>query len=157
MSGRKGLKNSFAGPLFKNNEGYTLLEMLIALSIYLFIATFLVKAMPLLKHYLFSDHDRQMEWEVFLNQAKMEIRSSETLWIEKGKVYLLNDGRTIQYEQYGTMIRRRVNGEGHEPLLLNVKDVAFIVDGKWLEIRAQFSTGKTFNERILLPSHLRKE
>ena len=151
MSGRKGLKNSFAGPLFKNNEGYTLLEMLIALSIYLFIATFLVKAMPLLKHYLFSDHDRQMEWEVFLNLA------GPPDGLTRLEGYLLNDGRTIQYEQYGTMIRRRVNGEGHEPLLLNVKDVAFIVDGKWLEIRAQFSTGKTFNERILLPSHLRKE
>lgn len=151
------MKDPSAGKFFKNSKGYTLLEILIAFSIYLLIASFLVKAVPLLKHCLYSDKTPEMEWELFLNQAKMEIRSSEKLWIEKGTLYLLNDGRTIQYEQYGTMMRRRVDREGHEPLLLNVNDVAFFVDGKWLEIRAHSYTGKKFIEKILLPNHLREK
>ena len=141
----------------KNSKGYTLLEMLLTLIIFALIALWLVLAIPLLKYQNnFEDYLPFMEWRVFITQAKMEIQSSEEMWILNNRLYLKKDGAVIQYEKYETMIRRKVANEGHEPLLMGIQEVNFMLEGKWLQIRAKTKDGEIFKEKIWLPKHLWK-
>ena len=143
--------------MLKNSKGYTLLEMLLTLIIFALIALWLVLAIPLLKYQNnFEDYLPFMEWRVFITQAKMEIQSSEEMWILNNRLYLKKDGAVIQYEKYETMIRRKVANEGHEPLLMGIQEVNFMLEGKWLQIRAKTKDGEIFKEKIWLPKHLWK-
>jgi len=109
-----------------NNRGFTLLEMLIALSLFMIIAASMV---PLLKimheNAETSRRISDMEWEVFCSQSKKEIRMSTKVNVLNNKLVLENSFGTVIYEMYGDKLRRRVNFSGHEVILQNVNGVAF--------------------------------
>lgn len=69
---------------------------------------------------------QNMEWDVFCSQIKKEIRISSKADVVSGRLVLTNNNETINYEKYGSNIRRRVNSLGHETLLQNVSSVTFI-------------------------------
>ncbi|WP_042345991.1 ComGF family competence protein [Bacillus massiliigorillae] len=62
-----------------------------------------------------------MEWEVFINNVMREVRRGDTTTVTSTKVYINNSGSITMIEQYGIMLRRRVDYSGHEVLLHNVK------------------------------------
>jgi len=67
--------------------------MLLTLIIFALIALWLVLAIPLLKYQNnFEDYLPFMEWRVFITQAKMEIQSSEEMWILNNRLYLKKTG-----------------------------------------------------------------
>jgi competence protein ComGF len=109
-----------------DNKGFTLLEMLLSFSVFLIIASFIplffqLVAIPSEKNKL-----NMLEWEVFLQQAKIEIREATELDVKNGILYLKNvSGQTISYEQYNHLLRRRIDGTGHEILLKNISTVSF--------------------------------
>ncbi|MBE4907948.1 prepilin-type N-terminal cleavage/methylation domain-containing protein [Bacillus luteolus] len=118
-----------------NERGFTFLEMLVSLSILMLILTFVVGLLAIIKEPK-SGGINKLEWEVFIQQAKQEIYQSThvtknitTLRFSK------NNGETVTYETYGTSIRRRVNGAGHEILLQNVNGVKYemLINGVVIE------------------------
>ena len=109
----------------KNEKGFTLVEMLLSFSMMLLILTFLVMMLQL----LFNENERdfnQLEWEVFIQQAKYEAQGSNTISLRNNIVtFARYNGEMVSYEPYQQVIRRRVNGTGHEVLLQNVKSVKY--------------------------------
>lgn len=117
---------------FLNNSGFTMLEMLYAFSIFLLIISFF----PLSFKYIFQNdpldaRTQTMEWAVFVNQLKKELRLSDGMTVSPNRIVLSKNGQAILYEVYGTSIRRRVDMKGHEVVLQQVKSVNFeqITDG----------------------------
>jgi competence protein ComGF len=111
-----------------NEEAFTLIEALFALSIFTIIAFFMTPIFQVMlknidSHVLTQD----MEWTVFCSQIKKEIRMSSRAEIVSGKLYLTKDADTIVYEKYGLNIRRRVNSTGHEIILQNIGEFTFTV------------------------------
>ncbi len=118
-----------------NERGFTFLEMLVSLSILMLLITFVGGLLAIMKEPK-SGGVNKLEWEVFIQQAKQEIYQSiqvsntnTTLRFSK------NNGETVTYETYGTSIRRRVNGTGHEILLQNVSGVKYemLINGVVIE------------------------
>ncbi|MEC1522992.1 competence type IV pilus minor pilin ComGF [Neobacillus niacini] len=112
---------------YLNEKAFTLLEVLFAFSIFMIIAFFML---PVL-HIILDNNDstgrlQDMEWDVFCSQIKKEIRISSKADVVSGRLVLTNNNETINYEKYGSNIRRRVNSLGHEILLQNVSSVTFI-------------------------------
>ncbi|WP_419956434.1 competence type IV pilus minor pilin ComGF [Neobacillus niacini] len=112
---------------YLNEKAFTLLEVLFAFSIFMIIAFFML---PVL-HIILDNNDstgrlQNMEWDVFCSQIKKEIRISSKADVVSGRLVLTNNNETINYEKYGSNIRRRVNSLGHETLLQNVSSVTFI-------------------------------
>ncbi|MDZ7834857.1 MAG: competence type IV pilus minor pilin ComGF [Alkalibacterium sp.] len=116
----------------KADKGFSLLEVIIALSI--------VSSCVLLFSFAISQvqtarasvkDDRQIEWHLFINQLENDLHDSREVIAGK-------DGLTfekfseknakwerIKYEQYYKTIRRRVDSAGHQPMLLEVSSVGF--------------------------------
>jgi competence protein ComGF len=109
-----------------SEQGFTLLEVMFAFSIFTTIVFFLT---PVLQIILNNENAevrlQEMEWEVFCSQIKKEIRSVARAEVVSGRLVLTNNNETIYYEKFGTNLRRRVNSSGHEVLLQNVMEVTF--------------------------------
>ncbi|MBU8879365.1 ComGF family competence protein [Bacillus sp. FJAT-29790] len=119
-----------------------MLEMLYAFSIFLLIVSFL----PLSFKYLFQNDQfdartQIMEWHVFVNQLKKEMRGSEVMDVSNERIALRRNGQVILYERYGTNIRRRVDFKGHEIVLQQVGSLQFfrIKNGVKLTVKDLFN------------------
>ncbi|WP_244671124.1 MULTISPECIES: competence type IV pilus minor pilin ComGF [Bacillaceae] len=109
-----------------NNNGFTMLEMLFAFSIFLMIVTFL----PVSFNFLFQDwkmeaRTQRLEWHVFINQLKKEIRLADSADISPVSIVLTIDGKSVIYEKYGSNLRRRVDMKGHEIVLQKLDRITF--------------------------------
>ena len=129
-----------------NNRGFTIVEMIIAFSAFLFI----VSLIPLSFRLLYQDgfvegRLQRMEWEVFIGQAKKEIRMGEGISVENNRLNFVKNGQSIMYEQYGTNIRRRVDLKGHEIMLQNIKTVTFepIANGVRISVQDRFDQSES--------------
>lgn len=110
----------------QSEQGFTLLEVMFAFSIFTTIAFFLTPVLQItLNNEDSKERLQEMEWEVFCSQVKKEIRSVSRAEVSSGRLVLTNNNETIYYEKYGTNLRRRVNLTGHELLLQNVLEVSF--------------------------------
>ena len=129
-----------------NNKGFTIVEMIIAFSAFLFIVSFIPLSFRLL--YLdgfVEDRLQRMEWEVFIGQAKKEIRMGEGISVENNRLTFVKNGQSIMYEKYGSNIRRRVDLKGHEIMLQNIKEVTFepIANGVRISVQDQFDQSES--------------
>ncbi|MCA1025508.1 prepilin-type N-terminal cleavage/methylation domain-containing protein [Cytobacillus kochii] len=110
-------------------NGFTLIEALIALACFLIIVSF----MPLVFKVIsvnenIDERKQKIEWLVFIQQLKKEVRVAEKISLDnRGVLILLIDNQSISYEKYGDKLRRRVNGAGHEVVLQKLQSVQFEV------------------------------
>lgn len=111
---------------YRNERGFTLIDMLFAFSIFTIIIFFIS---PLFEIMLQSNELQKrlqvMEWEVFCSQIKKEIRMSTKAQVLNNSLVLTEDAGSVVYEKYDNVLRRRVNNTGHEVLLQNVSEVSF--------------------------------
>jgi competence protein ComGF len=129
-----------------NNKGFTLVEMILAFSIFLIIVSFIPISISMLyQNGLVDERLQKMEWEVFIAQVKKEVRISDRINVDNNKLYLAKDGQTIVYESYGSNIRRKVDLKGHEIMLQNVKTVTFekIVRGVKISVQDLYNQSET--------------
>lgn len=129
-----------------NSKGFTLLEILVSVSLLCTISFFFPPLYSiLLKHDFSESRIQEMEWDVFCSQAKKEVRKSTKLEVVGGKLMLTSEVGTVIYEVYGNMLRRRVNMTGHEILLQHIDSVSFLL----LEDGVQISIiGSDGDERV---------
>ena len=85
-----------------------------------------------------------MEWEIFSSQIKKEIRLTTRAELISNRLILTKDSDTIQYEQYGTSIRRRVNSTGHEVILQNVSQHTFTLINNTVKIDVTDLWGRNY-------------
>ncbi|MDP4162831.1 MAG: competence type IV pilus minor pilin ComGF [Bacillota bacterium] len=117
---KKNSVNSF------NHNGFTLIEALAALSVFLLIVFFMAPVFQI----IMNNNDlklknQQMEWDVFCSQMKKEVRMGTKADVLNNSLFLTNGPDTIIYEKNGSNLRRRVNYTGNEIILQNVKEVVF--------------------------------
>ncbi|WP_052404776.1 competence type IV pilus minor pilin ComGF [Bacillus rubiinfantis] len=129
-----------------NEKGFTLLEVMLALSIFMIIIFFIT---PILQIILDPRGNQmklqEMEWEVFSNQFKKEIRQSSQVQVKSGKLYLIKGNETVNYEKYDTNLRRRVNDSGHEIVLQNVSVYSFSLLNNAVKLTVRDSWGKEYS------------
>jgi competence protein ComGF len=131
---------------FLNKRGFTLVEVLIAFSIFSTIVFFFMPTFQI----ILSNKDTQseiqgMEWEVFSSQMKKEMRLSSRAEIISGRLILTKDTETVQFEKYGTNIRRRVNSTGHEIILQNVSQFSLSLINNAVKITVTDTWGKVYS------------
>lgn len=109
-----------------NHKGFTMLEMLFSFSIFCLIASLLpIMFQILFDNYSIESRIQKMEWELFVSQLKKEIQSSDFVDVMNGELILRDGEETISYQSFQRVIRRRVDGKGHEVVLQNVETVSF--------------------------------
>lgn len=113
-----------------------MLEMLFSFSVFCMVASFL----PLMFNILFQQQSidgriQEMEWGLFVNQLKKEIQSSDYVDVVKGELAVINGEDVVTFQKYEALLRRRVNGKGHEVVLQNIRSVNFQRLGRAIHIQ----------------------
>lgn len=132
-----------------NNDGFTMIEMLLSFSIFCLIATLI----PLFFRIILDDYSLEgriqwMEWEVFVNQLHKEIKLSDRVEIVNKDLKIWIDDEIVTVQKYNDVLRRRVNMTGHEVILQNVQSVQFTKGEDFVQIEVTDTFGRT-NKRKL--------
>ncbi|MEH7309262.1 competence type IV pilus minor pilin ComGF [Neobacillus drentensis] len=129
-----------------SDHAFTLIEVLISFSIFTMIIFFM---MPVFQIILTNNDTvatiQAMEWTIFSSQIKKEIRLSTRAEVISNRLILTKDTETIQYEKYGTNLRRRVNSTGHEILLQNVSQHSFAILNNAIKIDVTDLWGRKYS------------
>lgn len=120
-----------------DEQGYTLLESIFQL----LIMTAFIHLLLMLFFWKGSIEQRyadytSTQWELFsadLQQLLVEV--SEIQLLNGGKViHFRNNRGSVDIEQSGSVIRKRVTGDGHVPLFTGIRSVAFTLDSMTLTV-----------------------
>lgn len=142
--------------MLRNNEGFTMIEMLLSLVIFMIISTLVLQIFTSVNRLTLNHTFHQKEWEMFTLQLQSEIRNSTEQLVADNKLYLLVNERivTIEYYSRQNMVRRQVDGVGHEVMLQEVKH--FDVEKEANQIIVQLSDYEGNQYRREFHSFLRK-
>lgn len=133
-----------------NERGYTILNLLFSLLIYIFI----ISTVTIIFHFLVShsQHPKDLkpfEWELFIIQLQREIKESSELTVSETNIsYLNKQGQNISISKYSNVIRRQVEGLGHEIMLLKVKNVSFQQKESGFELSVISEAGKHYSHNF---------
>lgn len=102
----------------KNEQGVTFISMLLTLFI-------IIITMPIIIHFLNYVHPLHHEEELSAQQFFVFIRNdiimAQHVYSQNNKIYFqLSSEETAVIEQYKDIVRRQVNGRGHETYIRNV-------------------------------------
>ncbi|CAM3994373.1 competence type IV pilus minor pilin ComGF [Mesobacillus thioparans] len=132
-----------------NEQGFTMLEMLLSLLVFLLVASLLpLGYRTILDDSVIEKGIRRMEWDVFSSQVKKEIRSADQLTVQPDKLLLKINGQFILYEKYAASMRRRVDYQGHEILVQNLSSFSFETIADGVQIKAVGLDGTRYSVRI---------
>lgn len=132
--------------VFSNEKAFTLIEVLIALAIFSTISFFISPIFQIILDDKGSKAELQaMEWDVFCSQIKKEIRLSSRAEVVSGRLILTKDTEVVQYEKYGSNLRRRVNSTGHEIILQNVSNYSFSIANNAVKVTVTDIWGKEYS------------
>ncbi|TFD97556.1 competence type IV pilus minor pilin ComGF [Jeotgalibacillus salarius] len=130
-----------SGYVFRNNnKGFTMLEIMISIGILTVIAplfALLIFSFASLLHY----ENPSKEWDVFAIQFQNEIgpltiesHTQQSLTFTRGEAI-------IRFSKYGTLLRKTVNGTGHEIHLTDIKDLMIWTDNQLVMMEVEFADG----------------
>jgi competence protein ComGF len=133
----------------RNKQGFTLIEALLALFIFMIISTLFT----LILSHLIPNRNQQgihaFEWENFIEQAKVEIREANEYHVDSNIIYFtLQNGTTSTFSKYKNLIRRQVDGTGHEVLVQQVSDFSCKEIANGIEVTVTDVNGK-IHRRII--------
>jgi competence protein ComGF len=97
-----------------------------------------------------SERFSRLEWQVFARQITSEVREAREMEIKQSTIYLYKfNGEKVSFEKYGNLIRRRVNGQGHEILLQSISDVQYKLEHDGILIKVMTEQGKEYEMFIM--------
>ncbi|WP_199880628.1 competence type IV pilus minor pilin ComGF [Bacillus massiliglaciei] len=132
-----------------NEKGFTLVEMLSSLVIFMVITMCLLQLFIIInKQTVSGDGLNEKEWEIFCTQLKHEIHLSSEQKAAGSKLVLMNAGNLITIEQYQDKIRRQVNGTGHEVFLQEIAAFHVEEEGKGLAVSVKDKGGHLYERKI---------
>lgn len=140
------LKNSVSLP-HNNQAGYSFINLLLSLVIYFTI----ISSFTLILHFVstqthYPDDLKPFEWEVFLIQIQRELNEASNIETTTNQLSFQNkEGETVTIHQYQNLLRRQVEGRGHEIVLLQVKESAFIEENTGVTLKVVSTAGKNFS------------
>ena len=128
----------------RKENGYTLIEGIIQLSVFMLLCQIFAMTIVWL-HKIDADvtNPTETDWalfvqdvETYLNEVDSIVKQSEGVGVRFLKV-----GEEYDIELYQNMVRKQKNRLGHEPMLLNVKSLAFVLEGRVLQMSVEFLDG----------------
>ncbi|KFZ42865.1 competence protein comGF [Anoxybacillus flavithermus] len=136
--------------MIQKEKGFTLIEILMSLTVFFIILSLLTKAFHLSLSYTTKRGNFDyFEWVVFIQQAKIELRESKDVHIY-GTTIQFNKwtGERVTYEKYGTIIRRRVNDTGHEIMLQFIQHISYEKEQTGIRIHVFTDKGESYEAFI---------
>lgn len=134
-----------------DHKGFTIPEMVFCL----FVLTIIVHSMPFVFKQIIQYHQLEPTVDIqvyqFFHHLNDELYESNFVKpIQNGVQLQTQQGDLIDIEQYGSIIRRQVNGLGNEWLLQGVQNMSIEVTQDFLIINIIMKNGEAY-EKIFRP------
>ncbi|EAE6206803.1 competence protein ComGF [Listeria innocua] len=135
----------------KSTSAFTLLETILSITIVLSISSLI----PLFfecyhKTIQLSNLDQTSEWQLFLVQTRLELEKATNIQVHPEKLSFKVNDNLITYSKYNNILRRQVNGKGHEPLLHKVTNWQITNEENQLILKVTFSNNKFYTSKFPL-------
>ncbi|HHQ1149363.1 TPA: competence type IV pilus minor pilin ComGF [Listeria innocua] len=135
----------------KSTSAFTLLETILSITIVLSISSLI----PLFfecyhKTIQLSNLDQTSEWQLFLIQTRLELEKATDIQVNPEKLSFKVNDNLITYSKYNNILRRQVNGKGHEPLLHKVTNWQITNEENQLILKVTFSNNKFYTSKFPL-------
>ncbi|MBM6613357.1 prepilin-type N-terminal cleavage/methylation domain-containing protein [Desemzia sp. RIT804] len=144
-----------------NSKGFTLLEAIIALLVFaLCFSLFSLAVKQVHSINNAQQSDRQLEWHLFLNQFEYDLKENHLKEVTKNQVvfnqYVEKTGGTerVSYTRNFQKLVRQVSSQGYQPMLMQLRELTFSLDGMFLVIHVEFMNGENYRSQINLKSHI---
>lgn len=128
----------------KDERGYTFLEGIIQLSVFiLFAQVFAITMSWLYRIEETMTNPIDTEWALFIQNVETYLNDIETLTLQKEQpgIRFRKNGEEYDIELYSNLIRKQKNRLGHEQMLLHVKSLKVTVEGQSLYFFVTFLNG----------------
>ncbi|MFC6463833.1 competence type IV pilus minor pilin ComGF [Marinilactibacillus sp. GCM10026970] len=140
-----------------HEKGFTLIEVLLSLSIVslcVVLLSFFTSQSKSLQDRI--NTDRQLEWHLFLNQTEYELEGSTRVSVDSDNLSVEKENKqghkeTIKYQKYLSLLRRQVGGEGHQPMLTDLKSLQFKTKENKVTITVKFNNEETYSAVFDIP------
>jgi competence protein ComGF len=127
-----------------SESGYTFVNAVLQMSIFLLFSQIFL----LTVHYIYQTEDRltnvtDMEWAIFVQQVDSYLVKVDSIILQEepaGIRYTVNQ-EEYDIEYYPNMVRKQKNKVGHEPLLMNVENLAVSMSERSLTFQVRFKNG----------------
>ncbi|WP_089738577.1 competence type IV pilus minor pilin ComGF [Gracilibacillus ureilyticus] len=131
----------------RKDAGFTLISLIVTMAI---IMTVLLFSAQLLHTALLQDRSSDFKTLQFFHFLEEELFMASQYYIDNNKLVFITDSdEKVTYSQYNDVIRRQVNGRGHEIILRNVEKVLMNrLEGEKLLLIVETEGGQRF-EKIL--------
>ncbi|ELY0461620.1 competence protein ComGF [Listeria innocua] len=135
----------------KSTSAFTLLETILSITIVLSI----ISLIPLFfecyhKTIQLSNLDQTSEWQLFLVQTRLELEKATNIQVHPEKLSFQVNDNLVTYSKYNNILRRQVNGKGHEPLLHKVTNWQITNEENQLILKVTFSNNKFYTSKFPL-------
>lgn len=133
--------------MYLNERGYTFLNLFFTFLIY----SFIISTITIVFHFLVShsqhpDDLKPYEWELFVIQLHREIKESSSVTVNETNISFINkQGQNVSINKYNNLIRRQIEGKGHEIMLLKVISVTFQKVDSGIELSVVSEAGKNYS------------
>ena len=137
-----------------NERGYTFVEALLQLVVTGLFASFFIIVTIWTGYFHGTAFTKEhTEWELFVHDLLQYMTYSQHVEvINNGKgIRIMQHEQFVHVETYKTLIRKRVDGQGHEPMLMNVRTVEFVQDGTKLTLIVEFLNGLRKERQFVVP------
>jgi competence protein ComGF len=135
--------------MLRKSNGFTMIEMLVSLVIFMMISIFVVQIFIVVHSNVTLKNQLQLkEWEIFSMQLQTELRNSKDQTVVDNKLHLLIDGRIATFEKYQDMVRRQVDGLGHEVMLQQVANFQVKKEGDHIVVQVTDHEGNQFSRKF---------
>ena len=136
---------------YLKNDGFTLVEILFALGLFSLLSVYMTAALSNITDWHIRDasSDSKMEWNIFIRQLEREFQRTKDFSVPKSNILLLDKKEEeVTYEVYNNLVRRRVNGAGHEPVLQNIKNFHLKKEHNLLTISVLLTNGDQYEKHL---------
>ena len=143
------LKRQRRFAILRKDSGFTMVEMLISLVVFMMLAILTAQIFLTVRdQFGEKNHLHTKEWELFTLQLKSEIRTSTDQSVLNNKLYLMTRGKVVTIERYKNIVRRQVDGRGHEIMLQNIADFHVEQDGSAVIVQVIDHEGMLYTRRF---------
>ncbi|AJD91442.1 hypothetical protein JMA_21250 [Jeotgalibacillus malaysiensis] len=123
-----------------NNSGFTILEVMVSMTVLTIIAPLLALLILSFSQLILIENTTK-EWDLFSIQLQNELNTMALVSNTSQSVTLTRGSDQIVFSKYGSVLRKTVNGTGHEIHLTGLSDISFRTEGKVLTIGVRFVNG----------------
>lgn len=140
------MKDGYAYMILKDKNGFTMIEQIFTLMIILML-------LPIVQLLILYVHSPTDKFNVEMNDAanaifQMVLSGYDVNVVDNRLRFKNQNNQTVLIEKYNQLIRRRVDGEGHEIISRDIKQLIFSMDKDILSFEITMKNNENIKKQI---------